>query len=88
MQQIGRERWQDLSSAQTQVQDGRNLARRRILTSVMAKYRLAAKYDEDDTSIFSGSTAMARFLIVLGLAILVIGVLWPYLTRIGLGPPA
>ena len=51
----------------------------------MAKYRLAAKYDEDDTSIFSGSTAMARFLIVLGLAILVIGVLWPYLSRIGLG---
>jgi hypothetical protein len=28
---------------------------------------------------------MARFLIVLGLAILVIGVLWPYLSRIGLG---
>ncbi len=28
---------------------------------------------------------MARFLIVLGLAILVIGVLWPYLGRLGLG---
>jgi hypothetical protein len=28
---------------------------------------------------------MARFLIVLGLAILVIGLLWPYLRRIGLG---
>jgi hypothetical protein len=28
---------------------------------------------------------MARFLIVLGLAILVIGLLWPYLGRIGLG---
>jgi hypothetical protein len=28
---------------------------------------------------------MARFLIVLGLAILVIGLLWPYLNRIGLG---
>jgi hypothetical protein len=28
---------------------------------------------------------MARFLIVLGLAILVIGLLWPYLARIGLG---
>ena len=28
---------------------------------------------------------MARFLIVLGLAILVIGLLWPYLSRIGLG---
>jgi Protein of unknown function (DUF2905) len=28
---------------------------------------------------------MARFLIMLGLAILVIGVLWPYLARIGLG---
>ena len=28
---------------------------------------------------------MARFLIVLGLAILVIGLLWPYLSLIGLG---
>ena len=28
---------------------------------------------------------MARFLIVLGLAILVIGLLWPNLSRIGLG---
>jgi len=28
---------------------------------------------------------MARFLIVLGLAILVTGLLWPYLSRIGLG---
>jgi Protein of unknown function (DUF2905) len=32
-----------------------------------------------------GSIAMARFLIVLGLAILVAGLLWPYLSRIGLG---
>jgi hypothetical protein len=29
-------------------------------------------------------TAMARFLILLGLAILVIGQLWPYLSQIGL----
>jgi Protein of unknown function (DUF2905) len=29
--------------------------------------------------------AMARFLIVLGLVILVAGLLWPYLSRIGLG---
>ena len=28
---------------------------------------------------------MARFLIVLGLAILVVGLLWPYLSRIGVG---
>jgi hypothetical protein len=28
---------------------------------------------------------MTRFLIVLGLAILVVGLLWPYLARIGLG---
>jgi hypothetical protein len=28
---------------------------------------------------------MARFLIVLGLAILVTGLLWPYLSQIGLG---
>lgn len=28
---------------------------------------------------------MARFLIILGLAILVMGLLWPYLSRIGLG---
>lgn len=28
---------------------------------------------------------MARFLIVLGLAILVVGLLWPYLTKLGLG---
>jgi hypothetical protein len=30
-------------------------------------------------------TAMARFLILLGLAILVIGLSWPYLSRIGHG---
>jgi len=28
---------------------------------------------------------MARFLIVLGLAIVVIGLLWPYLSQLGLG---
>jgi len=28
---------------------------------------------------------MARFLILLGLAILVVGLLWPFLSRIGLG---
>jgi Protein of unknown function (DUF2905) len=28
---------------------------------------------------------MARFLIILGLAILVLGLLWPYVSRIGLG---
>lgn len=28
---------------------------------------------------------MARFLIVLGLAFLAVGLLWPYLSRIGLG---
>ena len=28
---------------------------------------------------------MARFLIVLGLAILLIGLLWPYLSQFGLG---
>ena len=28
---------------------------------------------------------MARFLIVLGLTILVVGLLWPYLSRLGLG---
>jgi Protein of unknown function (DUF2905) len=33
----------------------------------------------------TGSTAMARLLIALGLAILVLGLLWPYLRRIGLG---
>ena len=29
--------------------------------------------------------AMARFLIVLGFAILLIGLLWPYLSKLGLG---
>jgi hypothetical protein len=33
----------------------------------------------------SGSTAMSRFLIGLGLAILVAGLLWPYLSQIGMG---
>ncbi len=28
---------------------------------------------------------MARFLVMLGLALLVVGLLWPYLTRLGLG---
>jgi hypothetical protein len=30
-------------------------------------------------------TALARFLIVLGLAILLLGLFWPYLSRIALG---
>jgi hypothetical protein len=29
--------------------------------------------------------AMARFLIVLGLALLVVGLFWPYLSRMGFG---
>jgi hypothetical protein len=29
--------------------------------------------------------AMARFLIVLGIAILLLGLLWPYLSKLGLG---
>jgi hypothetical protein len=32
-----------------------------------------------------GLTAVARFLIVLGLVILVAGLLWPYLSQLGLG---
>ena len=28
---------------------------------------------------------MARFLIVLGLAVLLVGLLWPYLSKLGLG---
>ena len=42
------------------------------------------RYEEDEPTHLAGR-AMARFLIVLGLAILVIGLLWPYLSRIGLG---
>jgi Protein of unknown function (DUF2905) len=38
---------------------------------------------ESETSTAGG--AMARFLIVLGLAILVLGLLWPYLSKLGLG---
>ena len=41
------------------------------------------RYDEETAHL--ADRAMARFLIVLGLAILVIGLLWPYLSRIGLG---
>jgi hypothetical protein len=41
--------------------------------------------DRIDATTRKGSTAMARFLIVLGLAILVAGLLWPFLSRIGLG---
>jgi hypothetical protein len=41
------------------------------------------RYDEEPAHL--ADRAMARFLIVLGLAILVIGLLWPYLSRIGLG---
>ena len=42
------------------------------------------RYEEDEPTHLAGR-ALARFLIVLGLAILVIGLLWPYLSRIGLG---
>jgi hypothetical protein len=38
-----------------------------------------------DAERLRGSTTMARFLIILGLVILVAGLLWPYLSRIGLG---
>jgi len=37
----------------------------------------------DETS--TAGAAMARFLIVLGSAILVLGLLWPYLSKLGLG---
>jgi hypothetical protein len=33
----------------------------------------------------AGSTVMMRFLIALGLVLIVLGVLWPYLSRLGLG---
>jgi hypothetical protein len=32
-----------------------------------------------------GATDMARFLIVLGITIVLLGVLWPYLSKLGLG---
>ena len=32
-----------------------------------------------------GATGVMRFLIILGLAILVVGLLWPYLSKLGLG---
>src|SRR6516225_3137991 len=41
--------------------------------------------DAREASTAGESIAMARFLIVLGLAILVIGLLWPYLGKLGLG---
>jgi hypothetical protein len=41
--------------------------------------------NEEDEPAHLADRAMARFLIVLGLAILVIGLIWPYLSRIGLG---
>jgi hypothetical protein len=41
--------------------------------------------DARHASTAGGSTTMARFLIVLGLAILVVGLLWPYLGKLGLG---
>jgi hypothetical protein len=34
---------------------------------------------------FEGDGRMSRFLIVLGVLILVVGLLWPFLSRIGLG---
>jgi hypothetical protein len=39
----------------------------------------------DKANTWNGSTAMARFLILLGLALLLVGLLWPYLSRLGLG---
>jgi hypothetical protein len=52
------------------------------LTSVKASCG-SFPYRGNGTS--GGSTAMARFLVVLGLFILVVGLLWPYFSRIGLG---
>ena len=52
------------------------------LTSVMATTGLVP--DTNQNSLV-WVPAMTRFLIVLGLAILVVGLLWPYLARIGLG---
>jgi hypothetical protein len=36
-------------------------------------------------SMSEGSAVMMRFLIGLGLVLIVVGVLWPYLSRLGLG---
>jgi hypothetical protein len=38
-----------------------------------------------DRAHFEGDGRMSRFLIVLGIFILVVGLLWPFLSRIGLG---
>jgi hypothetical protein len=54
----------------------------RDLTSVMATTGVVP--DTNQNSLV-WVPAMNRFLIVLGLAILVVGLLWPYLARIGLG---
>jgi len=54
----------------------------RDLTSVMATTGVVP--DTNQNSLV-WVLAMTRFLIVLGLAILVVGLLWPYLARIGLG---
>jgi Protein of unknown function (DUF2905) len=52
------------------------------LTSVIATTGVAPDINQNSVV---WVPAMTRFLIVLGLAILVVGLLWPYLARIGLG---
>jgi Protein of unknown function (DUF2905) len=51
----------------------------------MASYPLDAKCNRRQIARVRGSKTMARFLIALGIAILIVGLLWPYLSRIGLG---
>ena len=55
---------------------------RRDLTSIMAT---AGVFPNLTKISLVWIPAMARFLVVLGLVILLVGLLWPYLARIGLG---
>jgi hypothetical protein len=57
---------------------------RRDLTSIMAT---AGVFPNSNQNFARLDPAMARFLVVLGLVILLVGLLWPYLARIGLGRP-
>ena len=55
------------------------------LTSIMATAGVFPNFNQNS---LVWIPAMARFLVVLGLVILLVGLLWPYLARIGLGAAA
>jgi Protein of unknown function (DUF2905) len=56
-----------------------------FIAVIVTSFRRTAQSSVTVRSFGAGYILMARFLIILGLAILLTGLLWPWLSRLGLG---